>query len=121
MRTICVDEAETLSDKEIENKPHITVNTFGMFDVFVDGELVLFSRSKSKDLLAYLVDRRGGSCKRSEVFSVLWENRTYDRSMQKQLDVIIRSMRDTLRSYRIEEMFELKRGASMGASRSLFM
>lgn len=35
----------------------------------------------------------------------------YDRPMQKQLDVIIRSMRDTLREYGIEEIFEMKKGA----------
>ena len=35
----------------------------------------------------------------------------YDRSMQKQFDVIIRSMKDTLREYGIERIFEMKKGS----------
>ena len=89
---------------------HISVQTFGGFDVFVDGTLVHFKRSKSKELFAILVDRRGSSVTRAEIFSILWEDRFYDRPMQKQLDVTIRSMRDTLREYGISEVVEMKRG-----------
>ena len=84
--------------------------TFGNFDVFVDGELVTFKVTKCKELLAYLIDRQGGSATRSEVFSILWEDRMYDRPMQKQLDVIIRSLRDTLEEYGIENILEMKKG-----------
>ena len=34
----------------------------------------------------------------------------YDRPMQKQLDVIVRSMRDTLNEYGIGEIFEMNKG-----------
>ena len=100
-----------LSDR-IQEKPEPTVRlrTFGGFDVFASGKLVAFKLSKSKELLALLVDRQGLSQKRSEAFGILWEDRMYDRSMQKQFDVIIRSMRDTLREYGIEEIFEMKKG-----------
>ena len=37
----------------------IEIRTFGGFDVYVDGQLIRFGRAKSKELLAYLVDRRG--------------------------------------------------------------
>lgn len=39
----------------------IQVRTFGGFDVFVDGKPLFFKRTKSKELLAYLIDRRGCS------------------------------------------------------------
>ncbi|MCR5594671.1 MAG: response regulator [Lachnospiraceae bacterium] len=88
---------------------HITVRTFGNFEVLVDGQTVSFGRSKAKELLAYLVDRNGSSIKRAEAFAILWEGGVYDYSMQKQLDVIIRSLRSTLKDYGISEIFELKR------------
>ncbi|MBQ9333139.1 MAG: response regulator [Lachnospiraceae bacterium] len=88
---------------------HITVRTFGNFDIMVDGETVSFGRSKAKELLAYLVDRNGASIKRVEAFSVLWEDGEYDYSMQKQLDVIIRSLRSTLKDHGIGDIFELKK------------
>ena len=62
---------------------NIFVRTFGRFDVLLDGEPISFQRSRSKELLAYLVDRHGSFVSRVTAFSILWENRTYDRPMQK--------------------------------------
>ncbi len=99
----------SVSGNRLQPSSHITVRTFGNFDIMVDGELVSFGRSKSKELLAYLIDRNGASIKRAEAFAVLWEEGEYDYSMQKQLDVIIRSLRSTLRDHGISEIFELKK------------
>ncbi len=97
-------------DKGIHAYAHIEAHTFGEFELTVDGVTVHFTRAKAKELLAYLIDRHGKSVSRANVFAVLYEDRQYDRSMQKQLDVIIRSLRDTLRKYGIEDIFELNRG-----------
>lgn len=91
--------------------PHIMVKTFGNFDILVDGKVVAFPRSKSKELLAYLVDKQGSSITRAEAFALLWEDGMYDRSMQKQLDVIIRCLRSTLKEYGISEVLEMQRGS----------
>lgn len=93
-----------------DEKKDVFVRTFGNFDVFVNGKIVKFERSKAKELLAYLVDRNGNSIKRVEAFSTLWEDKLYDRSMQKQLDVIARSLRSTLKEYNIEDILEVERG-----------
>ena len=89
---------------------HVVMQTFGNFDVFVDGKHVAFKTARCKELLAYLVDKQGSSVTRAEIFAAVWEDRQYDRPMQKQLDALIRSMRDTLREYGIERIFEMKNG-----------
>ena len=89
---------------------HIVVQTFGNFEIFVDGETLTFHRAKSKELLAYLIDRNGKGVTRPAIFSVLWEEGVYDHSRQKYLDVIIRSLRETLREAGIEEILEIKGG-----------
>ena len=89
---------------------HIVVQTFGNFEIFVDGETLAFHRAKSKELLAYLVDRNGSGVTRPDIFAALWEDSPYDRSMQKYLDVVIRSLRETLRNAGIEEILEVKSG-----------
>ncbi|MBO7519317.1 MAG: response regulator, partial [Clostridia bacterium] len=89
---------------------HIEIKTFGFFEVFKDGKSVKFKISKCKELLAYLVDRQGSSVTRAELSSILWEDRLYDRKQQKQLDVYIRSLKDTLAEYGISEIFEMKGG-----------
>ena len=90
---------------------HIVARTFGNFDLLVDGTPVAFKQAKCKELLAYLIDRQGASVTRREAFAVLWEDRMYDRPMQKQLDTIIRLLRSTLTGYGIGEIFELKSAA----------
>ena len=100
-----VREAETeTADVRVE------IKTFGNFDVIVDGQTVTFNRSKAKELLAYLVDRHGGNVSRPEAFAVLWEDVFYDRAMQKQMDVVVRSLRATLEEAGIGEIFEIRSG-----------
>ena len=89
---------------------HVVIRTFGGFDVFAGGRLVNFKQKKCKELLAVLVDRQGASVSRQEAFAVIYEDRQYDRPMQKQFDAIIRSMRDSLREYGIDDIFEMQRG-----------
>ena len=97
-----------LSVRAAKRPSHILVHTFGHFEILVDGQTLAFRRSKSKELLAYLVDRRGAGMTRQDAFAALWEDRVYDVSMQKQMDVVIRSLRDTLQKYGIGSLFELK-------------
>ena len=106
------DEINHLLSGKADTKrsPHISVQTFGNFDLKVDGKTVLFSRSKAKELLAYLIDRQGSSITRAEAFAMLWEEGQYDRPMQKQLDVMIRSLRATLREAGIDEIMEMRNG-----------
>jgi two-component SAPR family response regulator len=89
---------------------HVVIRTFGGFDVFAGGRLVNFKQKKCKELLAVLVDRQGASVSRQEAFAVIYEDRQYDRPMQKQFDAIIRSMRDSLREHGIDDIFEMQRG-----------
>ncbi len=89
-----------------EERSRVEVVTFGVFDVFVDGEVMHFKRAKAKEVLAYLIDRQGGSVTRAEVFAALYEDVEYDRSRQKQFDVILRSLRDSLEEYGITYIFE---------------
>ena len=89
---------------------HIKIKTFGDFEITVDGKAVEFSRSKSKELLALLVDRAGGGLTRKAAFTEMWEDREYDLKMQKYFDVILRSLRHTLKENGISEILEVKGG-----------
>ena len=90
---------------------HIAARTFGEFDLLIDGVPVAFGRSKAKELLAFLIDRNGAMITRAFAFAALYEDEPYDRPMQKQFDVIIRSLKDTLKANGISEIFEMKSGS----------
>ena len=107
---LAADVAYALSGRKKQPDKGVVVQTFGNFDVFVAGRPVSFKMAKCKELLAYLVDKQGSGVTRAEIFSVLWEDRFYDRKMQKQLDVYIRALRETLRTWGIADMIELQKG-----------
>ena len=88
----------------------VEARTFGNFDVLVDGRPIAFARSQAKELLAYLVYKRGSAVTRREAFAVLWERGNYDRPMQKQLDAVIRSMRNTLEENGVGDIVEMAHG-----------
>ena len=85
-----LDELRNLRNPPQRTEPPkpFRVQCFGSFELFVNGEPVAFPRSKSKELLAYLVDRRGSACTSAEIAAALWPDDAYDRSRQKQLSVI---------------------------------
>jgi two-component SAPR family response regulator len=107
---LAADVAYALGGKKTQTAGRVLVQTFGSFDVFVDRKPISFKMAKCKELLAYLVDKQGSGVTRAEIFSVLWEDRFYDRKMQKQLDVYIRALRETLRTWGIADMIELQKG-----------
>ena len=82
---------------ESERKGLIRVQCFGNFEVFdKDDHPIKFKRSKSKEILAYMIDRRGAMCSIGELCGILFEDRDEDRALKKQLRVFLSSLRDDL-------------------------
>ena len=49
-------------------KPKVYIQTFYGFDVFVNGRVIYFPSKKSKELLAILINQRGGSVSLAQVY-----------------------------------------------------
>lgn len=82
----------------------VVVQTFGKFQVFVDDVPVKFSRKKSEELLAFLIDRRGAGVTNAEIASILFEDKEYNRSVKNQVQTIISQLVKTLREYGVEDI-----------------
>ena len=62
---------------------------FGNFQILYGDEHVKFKYQKTKEMLAYLIDRRGSMCSGSELMSVLFEDDTHQKYYnQLRLDLI---------------------------------
>ncbi|MGN1095598.1 MAG: LytR/AlgR family response regulator transcription factor [Eubacteriales bacterium] len=86
-------------------KPVLRIKCFGNFEVFTpEGEIVSFERSRSKELFAYLVYRRGASCLTKEIVSVIFEDAKYDRSVQMYFQVIVSAMLNALKKVGAESV-----------------
>lgn len=94
--------------KDSDERAHIEVKTFGNFDVFVDGKAVIWHRQKAKELLAFLIDKRGTSVTNSEIALALWET---DANV-KSVATIISSLRSTLKEYGIEKILVRSRNST---------
>lgn len=57
-----------------DKKDNVYIRCFGNFDVLVNGEPLYFDSAKTKELLAYLVDRNGAVCTNKEIMATLWED-----------------------------------------------
>lgn len=58
----------------------VKIVTFGAFEVFVDGEPFTFPSAKARELMAYMVDKRGAAVNQKEVFPLLWEGTPYSHN-----------------------------------------
>ena len=78
----------------------LQIRCFGNFEVFSScGEPIKFTRTKAKELFAYLVYRRGSTCSARELAAVLFEDNEYSTKQMLYLQKIISSMMQTLREH----------------------
>lgn len=91
---------------ETANGSKVSVHTFGYFDVFVDEKAVLFRSKKAKELLALLVDRRGGYVSSNEAISCLWEDESIDGKTLSRYRKVAMRLNETLKEYGIENIVE---------------
>ena len=82
----------------------IVIRTFGYFDIFVDGETIPFSCKKAKELLALLVDRRGGFVTTGDAISYLWEDECTEKRIKDKFRKVVKELRRTLNAYGIERV-----------------
>jgi two-component SAPR family response regulator len=97
--------AKIKPSQNASEKPRVFIKTFGYFDVFVENKPIYFSSSKSKELLALLVDRRGGSVSTENAISILWPGRDYDEKVQSLFRKVLKSLRTALDDAGISEIF----------------
>ena len=89
---------------EWSKEKRVKILTFGNFDVFVDGSPLKFERKQAKEILAYLVDKRGTSATYAELAAMLWEDDDYDRTKQKNLQVYIASLVKSLLAVDVKDL-----------------
>ena len=75
--------------RPVQDSKRVRIRAFGNFEVYLDGYPVSFKYSKTKEMLAYLVDRKGALCTNGEIMAILFEDdnghEAYFRSLRKDL------------------------------------
>ena len=89
--------------KPVQTK-RVRFQCFGNFEVFVDNTPLVFKRCKSKELLAYLVDRMGASVTMGELMTVIWNDGPDTSSRQSNLRNLIAELRNVLSEAGVESI-----------------
>lgn len=75
---------------------------FGNFEAFVDNNPLVFKRVRSKEVLAYLVDRMGASVTMGELMTVIWDDGHDTLSRQSNLRNLIADLKSVLAEAGVE-------------------
>ena len=92
------------------NMDKVYVKTFGGFDLYYRGELIYFSSSKAKELLAVLVDWRGKAVTLSHLASILSEGERDEAAAKQAVHLAWHRLKQTLKKYGIEKIVIKGRG-----------
>lgn len=104
--------------EELDQLPHslktqpqgLYVQCFGFFDVFWQGEPLLFQRRRTKELLAFLVDRKGVSCTAEEIAAALWEGEADLGKAKHRIRNLVSDLRAALRRVGMEDLLIRRSG-----------
>lgn len=83
---------------------------FGRFQFFSGNEVVCFTNSKARELLALCLDHHGGEVQMEEAIDKLWPDRIYDERVKKLYRKAVMNLQSTLRMADAEEIFVTRRG-----------
>lgn len=101
---------------EAKPKSKVHMQCFGNFEVFVDGKVLPIEPAKAKELLAYLIDRKGAMCSNAEIIAELWED---DADHYSYLKKCKKALVSSLTKADCKEVLISQRG-SIGVDRDAF-
>lgn len=84
----------------------IYIQTFGHFGIFIQGQAVPIRNAKARELLALLVDRRGGFLTAEEIVTLLWEDEPISTVTLTRVRQTVKLLKDALKEYTQEEVVE---------------
>ena len=100
MKPITADDVQREIDhiKNISNTQKLlTVKCFGNFEVFYNGDILPFKRTKTKEILAVLVDRSGAGMTAKQMCAILFVDGTDDAKNVAYIRQLIFDLKNTLR------------------------
>ena len=83
----------------------LKIKCFGNFEVYANGERLQFKRSKTKELLAYLVDRDGAGMTAKQICAVLFADDTDESKNFAYLRQLVLDLKNALKTVGAESVF----------------
>ena len=100
--------------RESEQACRIRVRCFGTFEVFCDGVPMDFSYSKSKELLACLIDRHGAICSNDTMIGCLWPEEPADQHTKARLRKYVKDLKDSFAAASADDVIRHQERVGIG-------
>ena len=97
-------EIDVIKGRKV-GKGILKAKCFGNFDVSCGGEKLTFRRSKSKEMLAYLIDRNGADVSSKEIAAALWEDGTKENN-RNYFHQLLLDVRQALEKFGAEDVLK---------------
>ncbi len=88
-----------------KQKRQLEAKTFGNFTMLYENQVVKYSRTKSEELMAYLIYKKGSSAKTKELISVLWGDHADSARYGSSLRNLIVDIKHTMNELEIQDFF----------------
>lgn len=92
-------------------KNRVYIQTFGDFEIFVDGEPVSFKYTRTKEVVAVLVNNRGAQTANGEIIASLWEDDGDPEKKLSYLRNLRQDLQNTLTRLNLEGLIIKQRGS----------
>lgn len=99
-----IDNIKEMTGYNKENEKRFRIQCFGNFECYVDDVPLEFKRKKSKEILAYLVDRRGAMVTTGQITAALWEDEMDEKKASNYLYQLLHHLKQVLASVGMEDV-----------------
>ena len=99
---------------EKEQGANIRIRCFGTFEVFCNGTPMDFSYSKSKELLAVLVDRHGAICSNDTLIGCLWPDEPANQQTKARLRKYVKDLKDAFTAAGVSDIIRHQERIGVG-------
>jgi len=105
-------EIEDLRYPEIQKKAkRVFASTFGNFELFVDGKPVEFKYSRTKEIVALLVNNNGAQTTNGEIIASLWEDEGDPKKKASYLCNLRQDLQNTFNRLKLKGIIIKQRGS----------
>lgn len=105
-------ELEDLRNNDTKkSRNRVFIQTFGNFEIFVDGEPVSFKYTRTKEVVAILVNNRGAQTSNGEIIANLWEDDGDPMKKTSYLSNLRQDLQNTLTRLKLNGIILKQRGS----------
>ena len=107
-----VRELEDLRHPSVmKNHKRLFAQTFGNFELFVDGKPIAFKYNRTKELVAVLINNRGAQTSNGEIIASLWEDDGDPEKKASYLSNLRQDLQNTFTNLKLNGLILKQRGS----------